>query len=66
MESTESVVGPVAQDQLWSKGKPEGFLSQAAPQFLCPKGLRQVTLSRSSGLTCVHRFVHTPGRLAIS
>jgi hypothetical protein len=42
------------------------ILSQAAPWFLCPEGSRQIPLSSSGGLTCVHRPVSTPGRPALS
>jgi hypothetical protein len=34
--------------------------------FLCPEGSRCVPLSRSGGLTCAHRLVHTCGRPVLS
>lgn len=40
----------VPQDQLWAQMKNGRVLSQAAPQFLCPEGSRQVPLSSSGGL----------------
>ena len=42
------------------------ILSLAVPWFLCPEGSQWVPLSSSSGHTCAHRLVHSPGRLAFS
>jgi hypothetical protein len=42
------------------------ILSQAAPRLLFPEGSGRVPWSRSSGLTCAHRHVHTPGRPDVS
>ena len=55
----------VAQDKLWDQGETIRLLSQGAPWFLCPQVSRYVPLRRSGDLTCSHRLVSTPGRLAL-
>ena len=60
------VCSSVAQDHFWVQMETAKLLSQAAPHFLCPESSRPVLLSSSGGLTCLHRTVCTPERLAPS
>ena len=71
--SLSTVFWCVAQDQLrllWHRIRVQietgRVLLQAALWFLCPEGSWWVLLSRSVCLTCVHRHVCPPGRLALS
>jgi hypothetical protein len=60
------VCSAVVQHQLWVHGENRRLLPQAPSQFLCPEGHRQVLLSKSGGLTCVHRLVCIPRRPPLS
>ena len=58
------VWSPVAEDLLLAELETGRLQSQAAPQFLCPEGPRQVPLHSSVDLTYTHKHVHTSGRLS--
>jgi hypothetical protein len=59
------ICSSVAQDQLQTQMETRSLLSQAAPWFLCPEGSGWIPLSRNGGLTCTHRLVCTPEKLAL-